>query len=100
MIRAGAVLLLAVDQTSAFVGTSRRHKVPSRRYGWFSLIERVSSGLGAYGFGGVGVGKATVVIADPAFCRLYVCSHARVHVRCTAALGDCSFNAHSTQQYS
>lgn len=33
MIRAGAVLLLAVDQSSGFVGTSRRHKAPSSRYG-------------------------------------------------------------------
>eukprot|EP00904_Undaria_pinnatifida_P008190 jgi/Undpi1/4500/HiC_scaffold_17.g07854.m1 len=32
MIRAGAVLLLAVDQSSGFVGTSRRHKAPSSRF--------------------------------------------------------------------
>ena len=50
MIRAGAVLLLAVDQTSGFVGTSRRHKVTSRRYGCFWRNARVSSGSNACGF--------------------------------------------------
>lgn len=97
MIRAGAVLLLAVDQTSGFVGTSRRHRATSSRYGLFWRNARVSSGSSACGFGGYGVGKATAVaIADEAFRRLHQACRLTavlIHVRCAAALIDCSFNA-------